>query len=111
MTILLILGGALVVTAVFLVSAAARTTASGQAVSGVERSVALVQAMSNGPAELTREYDESFADRIMAPFQARALLIARRLSGGDADERIRRPLGVDQSRQRSDLPGATLTPA
>ncbi len=94
MTILLILGGALVVTAVFLVSAAARTTASGQAVSGVERSVALVQAMSNGPAELTREYDESFADRIMAPFQARALLIARRLSGSDAAERIRRRLDV-----------------
>jgi tight adherence protein C len=93
-TILLILGGALVVTAVFLVSAAARTTASGQAVSGVERSVALVQAMSNGPAELTREYDESFADRIMAPFQARALLIARRLSGSDAAERIRRRLDV-----------------
>jgi tight adherence protein C len=60
----------------------------------VERSVALVQAMSKGPAELTREYDESFADRIMAPFQARALLIARRLSGSDAAERIRRRLDV-----------------
>ena len=94
MTILLILGGALVVTAVFLASAAASTTASGQAVSGVERSVALVQAMSKGPAELTREYDESFADRIMAPFQARALLVARRLSGSDAAERIRRRLDV-----------------
>ncbi len=94
MTILLILGGALVVTAVLLVSAAAGTTASGQAVSGVERSVALVQAMSNGPSELTQEYDESFADRIMAPFQARALLVARRLSGSDAAERIRRRLDV-----------------
>jgi tight adherence protein C len=93
-TILLILGGALFVTAVLLVSAAAGTTASGQAVSGVERSVALVQALSNGPSELTKEYDESFADRIMAPFQARALLIARRLSGGDAAERIRRRLDV-----------------
>jgi tight adherence protein C len=93
-TILLILGGALVVTAVLLVSAAASTTASGQAVSGVERSVALVQALSNGPSELTKEYDESFTDRIMAPFQARALLVARRLSGGDAAERIRRRLDV-----------------
>jgi tight adherence protein C len=93
-TILLILGGALVVTAVLLVSAAASTTASGQAVSGVDRSVALVQALSNGPSELTKEYDESFADRIMAPLQARALLVARRLSGGDAAERIRRRLDV-----------------
>jgi len=93
-TILLILGGALVILAVVLVSAAVGTTASGQAVSGVDRSVALVQALSNAPTELTKEYDESFADRVMAPFQARAVLIARRLSGGDAAERIRRRLDV-----------------
>jgi len=93
-TIFLILGGALVILAVVLVSAAVGTTASGQAVSGVDRSVALVQALSNAPTELTKEYDESFADRVMAPFQARAVLIARRLSGGDASERIRRRLDV-----------------
>jgi tight adherence protein C len=93
-TILLILGGALVILAVVLVSAAVGTTASGQAVSGVDRSVALVQALSNAPTELTKEYDESFADRVMAPFQARAVRIARRLSGGDAAERIRRRLDV-----------------
>jgi tight adherence protein C len=94
MTILLILGGALVVLAVVLVSAAVGTTASGQAVSGVDRSVALVQALSSAPTELTKEYDTSFADRVMAPFQARAVLVARRLSGGDAAERIRRRLEV-----------------
>jgi tight adherence protein C len=94
MTILLIVGAALVVLALVLVSAATGTTASGQAVSGVDRSVALVQALTNAPKELTKEYDESFADRIMAPFQARALSIARRLSGGDAAERIRRRLDV-----------------
>jgi len=93
-TILLILGGALVVLAVVLISAAVGTTASGQAVSGVDRSVALVQALSNAPTELTKEYDESFADRVMAPFQARAVLVARRLSGSDASERIRRRLDV-----------------
>ena len=68
MTILLILGAALVVLALVLVSAAMGTTASGQTVSGVDRSVALVQALTNAPKELTKEYDESFADRIMAPF-------------------------------------------
>ncbi len=94
MTIFLILGGVLVIVAVFLVSAAVSTTASGQAVSGVDRSVALVQALSSAPTELTKEYDESFADRVMAPLQGRALLVARRLSGSDAAERIRRRLDV-----------------
>src|SRR6476661_2261948 len=94
MTILLILGGAMVVLAVVLVSVAVGTNASGHTVSGVERSVALVQALTNAPKELTKEYEKSFADRIMAPLQSKALLVARRLSGGDAAERIRRRLDV-----------------
>jgi tight adherence protein C len=94
MTMLLILGGALVILAIVLVSAAAGTTASGQAVTGVDRSVQLVQALTNAPKELTKEYDESFADRIIGPFQNRASRIARRLSGSDAPERIRKRLDV-----------------
>jgi tight adherence protein C len=94
MTLLLILGGAMVILAVVLVSVAMGTTASGEAVSGVDRSVALVQALTNAPKELTKEYDASFGERIMAPFQDRALKIARRLSGSDAAERIRRRLDV-----------------
>ena len=94
MTVLLILGGALVVLAIVLVSAAAGTTAGGQAVSGVDRSVALVQALTHAPKELTKEYDESFADRIMAPLQQRASRVARRFSGSDAPERIRKRLDV-----------------
>jgi tight adherence protein C len=94
MTLLLILGGALVVLAIVLVSAAAGTTAGGQTMSGVDRSVALVQALTNAPKELTKEYDESFTDRIMAPLQHRASRLARRLSGSDAPERIRKRLDV-----------------
>src|SRR3954463_10608217 len=94
MTLLLILGGALVLLAIVLVSAAAGTTAGGQSVTGVDRSVALVQALTNAPKELTKEYDESFTDRIMAPLQERASRLARRLSGSDAPERIRKRLDV-----------------
>jgi tight adherence protein C len=94
MTFFLILGAALVLLAIVLVSAAAGTTAGGQALSGVDRSVAHVQAQSNQPKELTKEYDQSFADRIMAPFQAKASKLARRLSGSDAPERIRKRLDV-----------------
>jgi tight adherence protein C len=53
-----------------------------------------VQALTNAPKELTKEFDESFTDRIMAPFQARASKMARRLSGTDAPERIRKRLDV-----------------
>jgi tight adherence protein C len=94
MTVLLILGAALVILALVLVAASVGTTASGQAVSGVDRSVALVRALSSAPAQLTKEYDEPFADRIMAPLQAKASKIARRLSGSDAPERIRKRLDV-----------------
>jgi tight adherence protein C len=94
MTLLLVLGGALVILAIVLISAAAGTTAGGQALSGVDRSVALVQALTNAPKELTKEYDESFTDRIMAPLQGRASKLARRLSGSDAPERIRKRLDV-----------------
>jgi tight adherence protein C len=94
MTILLILGGAMVVLALFLLSAAASSSANGQAVSGVDRSVALVQALTGAPTELTKEYDESFSDRIMAPFQQKASRVAKRLSGVDAPERIRIKLDI-----------------
>jgi tight adherence protein C len=94
MTILLILGGGLVVLALFLVSAAATTAPGGQAVSGVDRSLALVKALTTGPTELVKEYDESFSERIMAPFQAKASRLAKRLSGSDAPERIRLKLDI-----------------
>jgi tight adherence protein C len=94
MTLLLILGGALVILAIVLISAAAGTTASGQAVTGVDRSVALVQALSSAPSQLTKEYDEPFGERILAPLQAKASKLARRLSGSDAPERIRKRLDV-----------------
>jgi tight adherence protein C len=94
MTLLLILGGVLVLLAIVLVSAAVGTTAGGQSVSGVDRSVQLVQALTNHSPELVKEYDESFADRIMSPLQQRASKIARRFSGSDAPERIRKRLDV-----------------
>jgi tight adherence protein C len=94
MTLLLILGGALVLLAIILVSAAVSTTSAGTSATGVDRSVALVQALTNAPKELTKEFDESFTDRIMAPFQARASKMARRVSGTDAPERIRKRLDV-----------------
>jgi tight adherence protein C len=92
--ILLILGAVLVITAVVLVSAAMGTDASGRATGGVDRSVALIEALSGAPKELTKEIDEPFADRIMAPLQARAAKFSKRVSGADAPERIRHKLDL-----------------
>jgi tight adherence protein C len=83
-----------VLLAIVLVSVAAGSTAGGHAATGVDRSVALVQALGNAPTELTKEFDKSFGERVMAPFQQRASKIARRLSGSDAPERIRKRLDV-----------------
>jgi tight adherence protein C len=94
MTLLLIMGAALVLLAIVLASAAAGTTANGQTATGVDRSVALVQALTNAPQAIIKEYDESFGDRIMAPLQQRASRLAKRFSGADAPERIRRRLDV-----------------
>ncbi|MBO0845424.1 MAG: type II secretion system F family protein [Nocardioides sp.] len=94
MTILLILGAALVILALVLVSAAVGTTAGGHALSGVDKSLALVRALTQAPKELAQEYDEPFGDRIMAPMQKRASQLAKRLSGSDAPERIRRKLDI-----------------
>jgi tight adherence protein C len=83
-----------VILALVLISASLGTTASGEALTGVERSVALVQALSHAPRELAKEYDSSFTDRVMAPLQQRASRLARRFTGSDAPERIRKRLDV-----------------
>ena len=54
----------------------------------------MLEALTNAPTELTKEIDQSFADRVMAPLQQRAPALARRLSGSDTPERIRKRLDV-----------------
>ncbi|MFC6153330.1 type II secretion system F family protein [Nocardioides yefusunii] len=62
-------------------------------VGSVGRSLAALESFGqNIPKELTAELDRPFAERILAPFQNRALTIGRRLSGRDSAERIERKL-------------------
>ena len=90
MTILFILGIALVLLAIILVGSALSTTTE----SGVSRSLAVLEAMTNAPKEMSAELDKSFADRVLAPMQNRATAIGRRISGADTAERIRRKLDL-----------------
>lgn len=90
MTMLFVMGLGLVVASLVLVAMAVghRETA------GVNRSLAVLEAMNNAPAEMTVELDPPFAERVVEPLQQRALAIGRRLSGTNAADRIRRKLDL-----------------
>jgi tight adherence protein C len=90
MTLLFILGIALVLLAIVLVGSALSTTTE----SGVSRSLAVLEAMTNAPKEMTAELEKPFGERVLAPLQRRATRIGRRLSGADTSERIRRKLDL-----------------
>ncbi len=90
MMLLFILGVCLVLLAILLVGSALSQTTE----SGVTRSLAVLEAMTNAPTELTKDLDRSFADRVLEPLQQRALGLGRRLSGADTPDRIRRKLDL-----------------
>jgi tight adherence protein C len=90
MAVLFVLGVALVLLAIILVGSALSTSTD----SGVTRSLAVLEAMTNAPKELNKELDKPFADRVIEPFQRRALAVGRRISGADTAERIRRKLDL-----------------
>ena len=90
MTILFILGVALVLLAILLLGSAMSSSAE----TGVNRSLAVLEAMTNAPKELSQELDKPFSDRVIAPLQERASAIGRRISGADTAERIRRKLDL-----------------
>ena len=90
MTLLFILGISMVLLAIVLVGSALSSTTE----TGVTRSLAVLEAMTNAPTELTKDLDRSFADRVLEPLQQRALGLGRRLSGADTADRIRRKLDL-----------------
>ncbi|MFC5178989.1 type II secretion system F family protein [Nocardioides taihuensis] len=90
MTILLVMGGILILLAIVIV---------GQAMSaseprGLNRSLAVLEAMTNAPSELTKDLDKSFQERVLAPARAASLRLGRRFIGADAGERYRVKLDV-----------------
>ena len=100
MVILFVLGLILVGTALMLLSMATRSEAE---TTGINKSLAVLEAMSMAPSELTDDLDQSFTDRVMDPLLSRSFGIGRRLSGADAGERIRRRLEL-----AGNPPGSTV---
>jgi tight adherence protein C len=89
---LLFLGLLLVVAALGLIAMSMTATEKVPA-SGVGRSLAALEQLGQTlPTELTAELNRPFSERVLEPFQGRALAIGRRLSGRDSAERIYRKL-------------------
>jgi len=88
--VLFVLGVGLVLLAIVLVGSALRP--SGDV--GVNRSLAVLEAMTNAPDQLKGELDKPFEERVLQPLQAKATAIGRRISGADTAERIRRKLDL-----------------
>jgi tight adherence protein C len=90
MTIVFILGVAMVVLAIVLVGSALGSSTD----TGVTKSLAVLEAMTNSPKENHNDLEKSFGERVLQPLQGRALAIGRRISGQDTSERIRRKLDL-----------------
>jgi tight adherence protein C len=90
MTLLFIMGVLLVLVALVLVA----TAVGKPQPQGMHRSLAVLEAMSTAPSELTQDLDRPFAERVLAPMQGRALGLGKRLTGADTSDRIRHKLDL-----------------
>ncbi|MFL6155913.1 MAG: type II secretion system F family protein [Marmoricola sp.] len=59
---------------------------------GVNRSIAVLEALTAAPKEMKGEIDAPFVDRVLLPLLARAQGLGRRLTPADANERIHEKL-------------------
>jgi len=91
MTMLFVLGVLLMVSALAILAMATRSNTTA---SGVTGSLAVLEAMTNAPKELTKELDKPFSERVLTPLLARFSRIGRRFSGSDSAERIRHKLDL-----------------
>lgn len=90
MLLLLIMGTLLVLVAIYLVA-----TAVGPAEErGLNRSLAVLEAMSGAPKELTKDLDKPFSERVLEPLHAWALKVGRRFTGAGASDKIRHKLDL-----------------
>jgi len=91
MVVYFVLGVLLLIVAVALLAMGLRPAEETR---GINRSLAVLQAMTEAPRELSAELEKPFADRVLQPLQERALRLGRRISGADSADRIRKKLDL-----------------
>lgn len=90
MLLLLVMGTVLVLVSIYLVA-----TAVGPAEErGLNRSLAVLEAMSGAPKELTKDLDKPFSERVLEPLQGQALKFGRKFTAADATDKIRHKLDL-----------------
>ncbi len=90
MTLILPAGFAMIFVALFVVFASVGGLTKER--SGVNRSIAVLEALTAAPEEMKRELDSTFTDRVLFPLLSRTQRMGRRLTPEDASERIRTKL-------------------
>ena len=88
--VVMFLGIAMIFGALVIVVAALALSPRGDL--GVNRSIAVLEALTSAPKELTKEIDQPFADRVLIPLLARAQGLGKRLTPADANDRIHEKL-------------------
>lgn len=83
---IMIAGIALIFVALLIVIVAIALSPRGSV--GVNRSMAVLEALTSAPQELKGELDAPFGDRVLVPLLNRAQGLGRRLTPADANERI-----------------------
>ena len=92
MNMILPVGFGLIFVALFLVFASVGGLTQER--SGVNRSIAVLEALTAAPAEMKVELEPSFSDRVLFPLLARTQAMGRRLTPEDANDRIREKLDL-----------------
>jgi len=62
--------------------------------SGVSKSLSVLEAFSSAPADMRRELEPGFEERVLAPLLDRTLGIGRKLTPSDHSERVRHKLEI-----------------
>jgi len=75
-----------------LVMVIAALVLSPKAEGGVNRSIAVLEALTSAPAEMKTELDAPFGERVLLPLLSRAQGLGRKLTPADANERIHEKL-------------------
>ena len=86
----MIAGIALIFVALVILIAALALSPRGE--TGVNRSIAVLEALTAAPKEMKKELDAPFSDRVLMPLLGRAQGLGRRLTPADANERIHEKL-------------------
>lgn len=89
-TAVMLAGIALIFVALVVLIAALALSPRGE--TGVNRSMAVLEALTAAPQEMKKELDAPFRDRVLLPLLARAQGLGRKLTPADANERIHQRL-------------------